>query len=327
MRKHVLALLLLVGVPLLAWAVNLAWEASTSPEVTGYRLHHGTTSGTYTTSIDVGNVLTATIPDAQLAPAGTTNYIAATAYSPDAESGYSNEVIYTGAQAPQDGLVAAWGFPEGSGATSADQSGNTHTLTLQGATWTASGKTGNGLAFSGTGQYATTPHAADLSLGSTGTLEAWVSLAALNRWHGILSKGTANSNESHTYALEVTDANRPICAIGTGAAYNEAASSAALSLDTWYHLACVWNGATLALYVNGAQVASTAQTLTPVANSTPLSLGQFGNGFDLLHGQLDDVRIYNLALTGEQILTDMQTPVGAGSPPTGTVLLSVIANP
>ena len=45
--------------------------------------------------------------------------------------------------APVDGLVAAYGFMEGSGATTADASGNNNTGTLSGASWTAAGQSGN----------------------------------------------------------------------------------------------------------------------------------------------------------------------------------------
>jgi hypothetical protein len=43
------------------YSVTLAWDGSTSPEVTGYRVYVGETSGVYSSSIDVGNVTTVTI--------------------------------------------------------------------------------------------------------------------------------------------------------------------------------------------------------------------------------------------------------------------------
>src|SRR5262245_34877610 len=65
-------------------AVTLAWDASTDASTVGYRLHYGTSSGTYTSTVDVGNVTTATVSTLQ---AGTTYFFAATAY--DASSAES----------------------------------------------------------------------------------------------------------------------------------------------------------------------------------------------------------------------------------------------
>jgi len=74
-------------------SVTFAWDASPSPEVAGYRLYSGPTSGTYTNSVDVGTPLeyTATNVVREI-----TMYYAVTAYSTNGlESDFSNEVSYT----------------------------------------------------------------------------------------------------------------------------------------------------------------------------------------------------------------------------------------
>jgi hypothetical protein len=77
-------------------AVNLAWDASSTPGVEGYRIYVGRTSGNYDTSVDVGNVLESTLEVSGLG----THYIAAVSYLNDPvygylESVYSNEVHIT----------------------------------------------------------------------------------------------------------------------------------------------------------------------------------------------------------------------------------------
>lgn len=86
-------LLFLVTVPLHAASdVTLAWDAATDARVTGYKLHYGSATKTYTVHQDCGNVTQCTLkalPDA-------TYFIAATAYTAGGiESGYSNEVSLT----------------------------------------------------------------------------------------------------------------------------------------------------------------------------------------------------------------------------------------
>jgi hypothetical protein len=75
-----------------AGSVTLAWDPSTSNTVTGYKIYVKTDTTQYTTGIDVGKVLTYTVPN--LAE-GTKYYFVATAYTPGSESGYSNEVFAT----------------------------------------------------------------------------------------------------------------------------------------------------------------------------------------------------------------------------------------
>ena len=71
----------------------------------------------------------------------------------------------------------------------------------------------------------------------------------------------------------------------------------------------MWNGATVQLFVNGVLNVSAAQSLTPAANTSPLYLGQFGGNTHRLDGIIDEVRIYNRALTQAEIRSDMNTPL------------------
>ena len=95
--------------PCTALTISFAWDASISPEVTGYKLYAGVESRTYTQNVDVGNQLAygweyGWIP-------GTPYYFAATAYTATAESLFSNEVTYTVAQAPDTTPPTTPGIP------------------------------------------------------------------------------------------------------------------------------------------------------------------------------------------------------------------------
>jgi len=70
---------------------TLEWDPNSEPDLAGYKLHYGMASGSYVTTVDVGNQTTYTLTDLDV---GETYYIAATAYNTSGlESGYSNEVI------------------------------------------------------------------------------------------------------------------------------------------------------------------------------------------------------------------------------------------
>ena len=73
--------------------VNLAWDATTDPDIAGYKIHYGNSSGSYQAAIDLGKTTTCTISNLL---DGTTYYFAVTDYNTSgAESGYSNEISFT----------------------------------------------------------------------------------------------------------------------------------------------------------------------------------------------------------------------------------------
>jgi len=100
-RNLVFFSVLLVALLISVWAraeqVTLAWDANTESDLAGYRVHYGTASGSYTTSVDVHKVTTSSIGTLT---AGQRYYFAVTAYNASGnESGYSNQVSYSVAAA------------------------------------------------------------------------------------------------------------------------------------------------------------------------------------------------------------------------------------
>jgi glucose/arabinose dehydrogenase len=205
------------------------------------------------------------------------------------------------------GLVAAYSFDEGSGTTLADRTGHGHTGTLTGPAWTAAGRNGGALSFDGSDDSVRINDHADLDLTTGMTLEAWVRPTALgNGWRTIVFKEQA----AHmTYALYAgTNSGRP-----TGQAWvggeRDARGPSPIATGTWTHLATSYDGATLKLYVNGLEVRALAAG-GPMAISTgPLKLGGNGIWSEWFAGSMDDVRIYNRALSATEIQGDMTTPV------------------
>jgi alpha-mannosidase len=225
---------------------------------------------------------------------------------------------------PPGGSGALYPFSEGSGGTTADVSGNANTGTLTNTTW-VTGRYGQGLRFNGSSSYVTIADAPSLDLGSTGSVEAWVRLDALNVWHGIVAKGNVNTTAGHNYALEVNNGNRVECGIGNGGSSDVVHSTTVLKSATFYHLACVWTGTQLQVYVNGALEASGLQTITPVGNLSSLSIGQYGGNADRTNGLIDEVRISSRALTQTEVQADMNTPISPPTPDTTKPTVAITA--
>jgi hypothetical protein len=94
---------------------------------------------------------------------------------------------------------------------------------------------------------------------------------------------------------------------------------APLPLNTWTHLAGTYDGTTMLFYVNGIQVNSVAQTGAIATSTSPLFIGGDSISGQYWTGLIDEVRVYNRALSASAIQTDMNNPVvgqpGRPAPP------------
>jgi beta-glucanase (GH16 family) len=211
--------------------------------------------------------------------------------------------------AAQGGLVAAYGFNEGSGATTADATGNGNTGTISGATWNASGRFGGALSFNGTSNWVTVPDSASLDLTTGMTVGAWVRPTATNGARVVLMKERTTAGLSYSLGLS-----NGVAASYIRTATDVSASGGSGPLNTWTHIAATYDGATLRVYVNAVQAASLAVTGAITTSTSPLRIGGDAPWGQYFSGLIDEVRIYNRALTPGEILTDMNTAVGGAAP-------------
>ena len=237
------------------------------------------------------------------------------------------------------GLIAGYPFATGSGTTAADVSGNGLTGTLVGATWTT-GKYGFGLAFDGSSNYVDLGNPSALQLTSSATFSAWVNAASVPRDDGVIiakSQGalgwqlkTSPDSGQHRFAIGVT---------GPGNTWVQRNSATVRALNTWYHVAGVYNAAaqTLDIYVNGVLddgVMTGIGPLTVPASQVNnaganVTIGRRADGY-YFSGVIDEVRVYGRALAPTEIQSDMNTPlagVADTQPPTapGTPVPAVIS--
>ena len=82
-----------------------------------------------------------------------------------------------------------------------------------------------------------------------------------------------------------------------------------MPLNTWTHLATTYDGTTLRLFVNGTQVGSRAVSGALLTSSGVLRIGGNSQWGEYFAGRIDEVRIYNRALTQSEIAADSAAPV------------------
>lgn len=74
------------------------------------------------------------------------------------------------------------------------------------------------------------------------------------------------------------------------------------SLDTWNHIACIYNNGEIKIYLNGILNKTYTTTIRPALNSSQhLGIGAASNGAEKLTGYLNDIRIYDHCLSDKEI--------------------------
>jgi hypothetical protein len=217
------------------------------------------------------------------------------------------------------GLMLAFGFNESAGAiTTNDASGNGHVGAVREAQFVP-GRFGNALSFDGINDWVTVTDTTSSPLDLTNgmTIEAWVNPTTLAGWETVVMKERAGGL---TYALYAHDGGTLAGGAAEPAGYNRIGADQAvrgagtLQTGEWTHLAFTYDGQNQRLYVNGQLVRTRAQTGLNAQNNNALRIGgnnvnitTFANEF--FHGMIDEVRIYNRALSLSEIQADMLTPV------------------
>jgi len=201
-----------------------------------------------------------------------------------------------------EALVGYYSLDEGTGKTAHDMSGNGHDGTLpdSGVTWIPSGVINGGINIDGT-------TGSDIKLGTwnpaegTGqlTLAFWINWAHDgNANQGLISKRDGGWSIDSTMfdfrLLNAIDSFR--FHHGGGAIVTAPDGVLTPFIGQWAHVAVTFDGTTARLYLNGDEVQSGAFSL---ANKTTaeMRIGSYNSGSPTFNGDMDEVRIYNRALT------------------------------
>ncbi len=203
------------------------------------------------------------------------------------------------------GLVGWWKLDEKEGRTAADSSGNGHEATVQGnPDWQpAGGRIGGTIALGGDGDFLDVADQAPFNCTGGVTLTAWIKAKQLDKpWQAIITKGDntyriQRNNETSVLEFACTGLRIP-----NGNEYGSLFGNKAITTGEWHHVAGVYDGKKMYVYMDGALDASQEASGAINTNDARLQIG--GNtavGDRFWNGLIDDVRVYNYGLTEGQI--------------------------
>ena len=202
------------------------------------------------------------------------------------------------------GLRAWWKFDETSGATAADSTGRPQHGTVSGAAWSA-GIAGGALAFDGIDDGVLAGAAASLLGGTDFTLSAWVKLAPGAPGGVVLQqREPGTGGDQGQYGLKVNSDGTASFYVADGSSYQfNLGASATVNNGEWRHLAAVREGTAGRLYLDGVPIAQATGSLRPLA-AHAVSIGyDHRENNQRFKGSLDDLRLYERALTLAEIKT------------------------
>ena len=183
----------------------------------------------------------------------------------------------------------------------------------------AVGNVDSSMYFNGTNTTFQVADSSALDISNAITMEAWVKPVGIST-----STNYMVMNKETSYELWIVNGYWNFALNGTGGGWQGVSTGIAALSDQWQHIAVVRGASqnTVSIYFNGIFTATAAADTAGTGNlfnsSHPFQIGArsstVGSGFSTyFKGEIDEVRLFNVARTAEQIASDMNTygPVDA----------------
>jgi hypothetical protein len=203
---------------------------------------------------------------------------------------------------PPSGLVGWW-----PGEGNANDIAGTNNGTLQGGATFTTGMVGQAINLNGSSQYVDVPNSASLNPTASISLEAWIypRLPLNSIGSPIIKKAGEGLGQQDGYSLEFLGTNGVVfCVNVNGTVWWLATDPAPVPFSQWSHVAGVYDGTNVSIYVNGLLVSRKlgAHPAPIVPSANHLQLGHDpSNPSRYFNGLIDEASIYRTALSSAQI--------------------------
>ena len=230
----------------------------------------------------------------------------------------------------QAGPAAYWPFDETDGATAHDASGHGHDGAVDGAAW-SDGIQNGALRFDGVDD-AVDLGPLDVPAGSSGfSVSVWFRAESFNESmdNRLVSKTTGVSGKLHYWMLSTMEKDgSPVLRFRlktNGSTTTLLADSDIVPAEQWVHAVATYDGQTMRIYQDNEEVASTGKTGAVSTNpDVPAAIGSNPGGKRPWHGKIDEVLLYDRALSAAEIDSLFHAVADDPSPPGAPADLAVI---
>jgi tetratricopeptide (TPR) repeat protein len=204
------------------------------------------------------------------------------------------------------GLIGWWKLDETSGRDVADSSGNGNIgkiLNGEPKWQTSGGKIGGALLFDGKGDYVHIANESNFDFAGEVTVAAWIKVNQFDKeWQAIVTKGDSSwrlQRHQDTGAIEFACTGLQVPG---GSPYGGLYGNKAVNDGKWHHIAGVYDGEKMYIYIDKIVDVSQPASGAIATNDQPVFIGENAEMTGRFwNGLIDDVRVYNYALSEGQI--------------------------
>jgi hypothetical protein len=161
----------------------------------------------------------------------------------------------------------------------------------------------------GNNQYAVVPYKPAMNLITNGlTIGCWCYQTVQSSLQMLVSRQCSGTPNNEWWALTL-QGNIPRALIGDNTSVTAVTGSTVLTLNTWYYLSMTWDGTTINLYQNNTLLNTGTRTITMAADTTEIIISANANAAgpsnitEFFLGSVEDLRIYNRALSSNEQLS------------------------
>jgi len=207
-------------------------------------------------------------------------------------------------------MVAYWKLDEGTGGTAYDSIGSNDGTLINDPNWTT-GQVDDALDFDGVDDYIQVSSSSGLEIDSNKiTIAAWVKPDTFTSpISQTVARKMLQTGDSGGYLLRLrrNAQDKPYLDMGlklVGADYvsiND--SDIEMRFNQWAHVAGVYDGDYMRLYLNGEEILALSQSGNIISSSTPFVIGRlaYDSGSEYFHGSIDEVAIWDRALDADEV--------------------------
>jgi hypothetical protein len=197
------------------------------------------------------------------------------------------------------GLVGWWNFDGKtvSGTRIFDASGTGNYGTMTNGPTVTEGKLGQGLGFDGSNDYVQADNSSSLQITGNITFSAWMNFQSYANGPQLVAKTSPSAGSG--YDIWIDSSRKINFSTNRGAA--TVSSGTVSAVNTWGHIAVVYNGSQVFFYINDILDSSNNFSTNPSSGNAPLQICSDNNGGSFCNGSLDDVHICNRALSADEI--------------------------
>lgn len=161
------------------------------------------------------------------------------------------------------------------------------------------GVRGKALEFDGENDYIEILDSSSLDIQDALTISSWIYINKLNNWSNIVRKGfTKREGLGGAYDLALVNNNIRLGINDTNWTFPNTSS---LPVNEWAHVVATYDGSTRRFYVNGVLQNELTEPRKIRANDQNLTIGQNGNMQGYFNGRLDELAIFNRALSVKEV--------------------------